>query len=52
MSHNDEFLIEFKPLEKHPQLLPEKNTVYKNFRIDTPYNDSVMGKLKENDDRR
>ena len=47
MVANDELLIEFKPLEKTPAIITRKNTVYKNFRIDTPYNDSVIGKLKE-----
>lgn len=47
MMTSDHLLIEFKPLEKTPAIITRKNTVYRNFRINAPYNDSVIGRLKE-----
>jgi hypothetical protein len=46
MTGND-LLIEFKPLEKTPAILTRKNAVFRNFKINAAYNDSVISKLKE-----
>lgn len=48
MLTNDHFLIEFAPFQKKPAVITRKNAVYKNFRINQYYNDSVIAKLKEN----
>ena len=46
MTGND-LLIEFKPLEKTPAIITRKNSVFRNFKINAAYNDSVISKLKE-----
>lgn len=47
MLTNDKLLIEFKPLEKTPAIVTRKNTVYRDFKINVPYNDSIINTLKE-----
>jgi hypothetical protein len=47
MITNDHLLIEFKPLEKTPAIVTRKNAVYRNFKINVPYNDSVIHSIKE-----
>lgn len=47
MMTDDNLLIEFKPLEKTPAIVTRKNGVYRNFRINVPYNDSVINSRKE-----
>ncbi len=47
MMTNDNLLIEFKPLEKTPAIITRKNGVYRNFKINVPYNDSVINSRKE-----
>ena len=47
MMTNDNLLIEFKPLEKTPAIVTRKNAVFRNFRINDPFNDSVINSKKE-----
>jgi len=47
MMTKDHLVIEFKPLEKTPAIVTRKNTVYRNFKINTAYNDSMIAVLKE-----
>lgn len=47
MMTSDHLLIEFKPLEKTPAIITRKNAVYRNFKINSSYNDSVISTLKE-----
>lgn len=47
MMTSDYLMIEFKPLEKTPAIVTKKNTVYRNFLLNSSYNDSVINKLKE-----
>lgn len=47
MITDDNLLIEFRPLEKKPAIVARRNTIYKDFRINQAYNDSVINKLKE-----
>lgn len=47
MVTNDFLMIEFKPLEKKPAIITKKNTIYRNFLLNSPYNDSVINRLKE-----
>lgn len=47
MLTDDHLLIEFSALEKTPAIITRKNTVYRNFKINNPYNDSVVNNLKE-----
>jgi hypothetical protein len=47
MMTNDYLLVEFSPLEKMPAIITRKNAVYRNFKINTSFNDSVISKMKE-----
>ncbi|MDB5227541.1 MAG: TonB-linked outer membrane protein SusC/RagA family [Bacteroidota bacterium] len=47
MITTDHLLIEFAPLKKMPAIVARKNALYKNFKINSPYNDSVINSLKE-----
>ncbi len=47
MISSDHLLIEFAPLEKTPAIVTRKNTIYRNYKINSSYNDSVLVKLKE-----
>ncbi len=47
MITDNSLLIEFKPLEKTPVIVTRKNTIYRNFKINTPFNDSVVNSRKE-----
>ena len=47
MMSNDQLMIEFAPLEKTPAIVTRKNTIYRNYKINSPYNDSVLATLKE-----
>ncbi len=47
MISGNQLLVEFKPLEKTPAIITRKNTIYKNFRINSRYNDSMISRLKE-----
>ena len=47
MMTNDYLLVEFSPLEKMPAIITRKNSVYRNFKINTSFNDSVISKMKE-----
>lgn len=43
----DHLLIEFKPFEKTPAIVTRKNTIYRNFKLNSSYNDSVISLAKE-----
>jgi hypothetical protein len=47
MMTNDYLLVEFSPLEKMPAIITRKNAVYRNFKINTSFNDSLISKMKE-----
>jgi hypothetical protein len=47
MMTKDHLLIEFAPLEKTPAIVTRKNGVYRNFRINQPFNDSMINTIKE-----
>ncbi|MCC6570100.1 MAG: carboxypeptidase-like regulatory domain-containing protein [Chitinophagales bacterium] len=47
MLNNDHLLIEFAPLENKPAVIARKNAIYRNFKINRPYNDSMIDRLKE-----
>ena len=42
MLTDDQLLIEFAPLEKTPAIVTRKNAVYRNYNINSSYNDSVI----------
>lgn len=43
----DHLLIEFKPFEKTPAIVTRKNTIYRNFKLNSSYNDSLISLAKE-----
>ncbi|MFN8282638.1 MAG: DUF5686 family protein [Chitinophagales bacterium] len=47
MLTNDYLMIEFLPFQKKPAIVARKNSVYRDFRINQAYNDSVIAKLKD-----
>ena len=47
MITENQFLIEFAPLPKSPAIVTRKNEVFRNFKINAKYNDSISSKLKE-----
>lgn len=47
MMTENQFLIEFAPLPKSPAIVTRKNEIFRNFKINTTYNDSVNNTLKE-----
>lgn len=47
MLTNDYLMIEFLPFQKKPAIVARKNAMYKNFRINQNYNDSIISKLKD-----
>lgn len=46
MLTDDQLLIEFAPLEKTPAIVTRKNAVYRNYNVNSSYNDSVINTLK------
>jgi len=47
MLSNDHLVIEFAPLKKTPAIVTRKNAVYRNFKINQSFNDSMVNSLKE-----
>lgn len=47
MITEDHLLIEFAPLEKTPAIVTRKNAVFRNYKINTTDNDSIINTLKE-----
>lgn len=47
MITDDHLLIDFAPLNKIPAIVTRKNVVYRNFKINNPYNDSIINATKE-----
>lgn len=48
MITDDHIMIDFAPLEKKPAIVVRRNSIYRNFKINKTYNDSMVLKLKDN----
>ena len=47
MMTENHFLIEFVALQKTPAIVTRKNEIFKNYKINSSYNDSVINTLKQ-----
>ncbi len=47
MITDDHLLIDFAPLSKIPAVVTRKNVIYRNFKINSPFNDSIINNTTE-----